>query len=57
MISAEVKADIKQEIKELVAISCNFLYKVPSKLEIQSKTGVYFSFKFVWYSNQLDVVR
>ena len=32
MISADVKADAKQqEIKELVAISCNF--KVQSKLE------------------------
>ena len=31
MISADVKADVKQqEIKELVAMSCNFLKEVPS---------------------------
>ena len=34
MVSAHVKADVKQqEIKELVAVSCNFLKKVPTKLE------------------------
>ena len=36
MISADVETDVKQrEIKELVAVSCKFLYKyTPSKLEI-----------------------
>ena len=34
MISAGEEADVKQwEIKELVAISCNFIQEVPSKLE------------------------
>ena len=44
MISADVKADVKQqETKELVAVSCSFLL-VPSKLEIHCKTGMHFSF-------------
>ena len=30
---ADVKADVKQEIKELVAVSCNFLYEVPFLFE------------------------
>ena len=39
MIFGYLKADVKeQEIKELVALSWNFL---PSKLEIQCKTVVY----------------
>ena len=38
MISADVKADIKQqEIKELIAIFCNFFKKVPAKLECTIK--------------------
>ena len=54
MISADVKADAKQqEIKELVAISCNF--KVRSKLEWQCKTGMYFSFNFAWYTTNLTL--
>ena len=44
MISADVKGNVKQEIKELVVISCNFFKEVPSKLEIRCKTGEYFSF-------------
>ena len=41
---ADVSADVKQqEIKELVALSWNVLWKVPSELEMQFKTGnVYF---------------
>ena len=36
MISADVKAVVKQqEIKELVAASCIFLWEVPARLEIQ----------------------
>ena len=58
MISADVKANIKQqEIKDLVAVSEKFLLEVPSKLEMQCKNGVYFSFDFVWYSIHLDIVR
>ena len=59
-ISADVKADVNQQvIKELVA-SCIFnFYKryVPSKLEMQCKTGIYFSFIFAWYFIQFDIVH
>ena len=45
MISANVKADVKQqELKDLVAVSCNFLWEVPSKLATQCKTGMYVLF-------------
>ena len=38
MISADVKANVKQqEIKELVAVSSEFLLEVPSKLERQCR--------------------
>ena len=33
MIYADVKADIKQKTKELVAIFCNFFKEVSSKLK------------------------
>ena len=66
-MSADVKADVKQQeikeegegggIQELVAVSRNFLKGIPSKLEIQCRTGVYFSFNFAWNSIQLDLVR
>ena len=52
MISADVKADVKQEIKELVAIFYNFL-KGPSKLEIQCRKSVYFLFNFIWLFHPL----
>ena len=51
----DVKADVKQqEIKELVAVSCNVFF-----FEIQCKIHVYFSlnFAFAWYSIQLDIVH
>ena len=35
MISTEVKADVKQQIEELVPVSCNFLQEIPSKLDLQ----------------------
>ena len=55
IISADVKPDVKQqEIKELVVVFSNFLY-VPSKLEIQCKTWMYFSFNFTWYSIQFYI--
>ena len=45
MTPTDAKADVKeQKIKKLVSVSCNFLLEVPLKLEIQCKTGVYFSF-------------
>ena len=40
MISADIKTDAKQEIKELVAVSYNFSQKC--LLKIQCKTGLYF---------------
>ena len=40
MISAGIKTDVKQEIKELVAVSYNFSQKC--LLKIQCKTGLYF---------------
>ena len=56
MISADAKSNIKQqEIKDLVAASYKLLQEVPSKLHIQCKKGVYFSFDFGWYSIQLYI--
>ena len=56
MISADVKTDAKQqEIKELVAVSCEFLQEAPSKLEIHCKKYMYLSFNFAWYIMQLDI--
>ena len=58
MIPADVKATVKQqEIKEQVAASFKFLSEVPSKLEIQCKKGMYFSFNFGWYSIRLDLSK
>ena len=51
MISADVKNNVKQEIKELVAGSYNFYKKC---LQIQCKKGMYFSFNFGWYFIKLD---
>ena len=51
MISADVKADVKQqEIQELVAVSCNFLYKYLQNF-------MYFSFNFANYYIQFEIVR
>ena len=47
MISAGVESNIKQqEIKDLVAASYKLLWEVPSKLQIQCKKSVHFSFGF-----------
>ena len=35
MVSADVKSNIKQEIKDLVAASYKLLEEVPSKLQVQ----------------------
>ena len=57
MISVYIKADLKQqEIKELVAIFCNILLKVPSKLECTINQACNFHLIFAWYSVQLDIV-
>ena len=39
MISTDIKTDVKQEIKELVAVSYNFSQKYLLKTEIQYKAG------------------
>ena len=47
LISADVKANKNnKEIKDLVAVSYKLFEEVPSKLEIQCKKGIYFSFDF-----------
>ena len=37
-MSPHVKAYVKQEIKELIAVSCDFLLEVLLKLEMQCRT-------------------
>ena len=54
MIPADIKTDVKQEIKELVAVSYNFSPKYPLKIEIQYKAGFYFLFSLGWHSIQYD---
>ena len=39
MISTDIKTDVKQEIKELVAVSYNFSQKHLLRIEIQYKAG------------------
>ena len=41
----------------MVAVSFKFLQELPSKLEIQCKKGMYFSFDFGWYFINLDIVH
>ena len=53
MISTDNKTDVKQEIKELVAESYNFWQKY-LKIDVQYKTGLYFSFNLGWHSIQYD---
>ena len=54
MISTDIKTDVKQEVKELVAVSYNFSQKYLLKIEIQYKTGLYFSFNLGLHSIQFD---
>ena len=54
MISTNIKTDVKQEIKELVAVSYNFSQKYLLKIETQYKAGLYVSFNLGWHSIQLD---
>ena len=55
MISTDIKTDVKQEIKELVAASYNFSQKYLLKIEIQHiKMACIFSFNLGWHSFQFD---
>ena len=57
MISADVKADAKQQQTKTGSCTSSFLSEVPpSKLEMQCRTDVYFSFNFALHSIQLDIV-
>ena len=58
-MSAGVKPNIKQEIKDLVTVSYNFFWRSTLKnWEIQFKKMLYFLFvDFGLYSIHLDIVR
>lgn len=51
-MSTDIKEDVKQEIKRLVAASYNF-----PKIEIQYITGLYFSFNLGRYFIQFDLLN
>ena len=53
MISTKIKTDVKQEIKELVAVFITFHRSAFSKLKY-NKAGLYFSFNLGWHSIQFD---
>ena len=54
---ANVKPNAKQqEMEALVAVLCNLLYKVSSKLEIH-KSSMYFSLNLTWYFIHFGIVR
>ena len=40
----------------MVAVSFKFLQELPSKLEVQCKKGMFFSFDFGWYFISLDIL-
>ena len=42
MTSADVKANVKQQVKKLVAVYYKFLKEAPSELETQCKKGMQF---------------
>ena len=50
IIPADVKANVKQGKKEMMAVSYKFLQEVSSKLETQCKKGMCFSFNFGLHS-------
>ena len=56
MISADdVRADVKkQEMQELEAVSCKFLYKYIATFKAWN---MYFLFNFAGYSMQFEIVR
>ena len=57
MISADLKDDVKQKQTKTGSYTSNFLSEGPSsKLGIQCRIDMYFSFNFVWYSIQVDIV-
>ena len=59
MIALEIKVDAKQqEIKKLLVLSYNFSQEsLPSKLEMQCKTGICIRINREWFSIQLEIVR
>ena len=48
---------ITRNKRSVVAVSFKFLQELPSKLEIQCKKGMYFSFDFGRYFINLDIVH
>ena len=48
---------ITRNKRSVVAVSFKFLQELPSKLEIQCKKGMYFSFDFGWYFINLDIAH
>ena len=52
----DIKAKVKQQETKGLVVSCNFLYEVPSKFEIQCKTDICFAFNSVWYFIKIDIV-
>ena len=53
MVSTDIKTDVKQEIKELVAVSYNMSQKYLLQIEIQYiKQACIFSFNLGWHSIQ-----
>ena len=58
IISADVKADVKQqEMQEIVAVFVFFYKKHLQNLKYNIPLGMYFSFNFAWDSIQLGLVR
>ena len=57
MISTDIKTDVKQEIKELIAVPYNFSQKYLLKIEIKHiKQADIFSFNLGWHSFQFDLL-
>ena len=55
MLSADAKANVKQDIKKLVTVFYTFLQEILLVLEMQCNKGMYFPFNFAWYSVELDI--
>ena len=51
MLSADAKANVKQEIKELVTVLYTFLKEILLVPEMQCREGMCFPFNFAWYSD------
>ena len=55
IVSTDIKTDVKQKSKELMAVFLVTFHKsIFSKLEIKCKSGLYVSFNLGWHSIQLD---